>query len=207
MRAAERLFAEQGIHAVSLREVNRVAGQANTAAVQYYFGDRVGLVQAILTRHRADSEIRRHALLDQYEQAGEEHLRALSAAFVSPLVAKLGDPDGGREYLRIAAEYYSRPAPFDGLVSQGPHNSSMARWNRLLDPLMPPEERSLLHSRFPAIRFGLYELARRAAAPPHRDDQLFASHLIDLVMAVLASTPSAPTGRLLERRSSQRDRD
>ncbi len=39
IRAAERLFAAQGIDGVSLREINRSAGQSNTGAVQHHFGD------------------------------------------------------------------------------------------------------------------------------------------------------------------------
>ena len=46
LRAAEVLLADQGIDGVSLREINRAAGQSNTAAVQYYFGDRDGLLTA-----------------------------------------------------------------------------------------------------------------------------------------------------------------
>ena len=35
IRAAEQLFAAHGIDGVSLREINRAAGQSNTGAVQY----------------------------------------------------------------------------------------------------------------------------------------------------------------------------
>ena len=58
----------------------------------------------------------------------------------------------------------------------------------------------MLHSRFPALRFAFVELARRAVAPPRRDDRLFTSHLIDMVTALLAAEPSATTQRLLEQR-------
>ena len=37
IRAAEELFAARGIDGVSLREINRAAGQSNTGAVQYHF--------------------------------------------------------------------------------------------------------------------------------------------------------------------------
>jgi AcrR family transcriptional regulator len=45
--AAERLFAERGIHGVSLRQISAAAGNGNTAAVQYHFGSKDALVQAI----------------------------------------------------------------------------------------------------------------------------------------------------------------
>ena len=101
IRAAEALFAARGIDGVSLREINRAAGQSNTGAVQYHFGDRDGLVLAIIGKHRRDTEPRRHALLDMYEDAGVDDLRALASALVAPAAAKLGDPDGGRDYLQV----------------------------------------------------------------------------------------------------------
>jgi AcrR family transcriptional regulator len=199
MRAAEQLLASRGIDAVSLREINRLAGQSNTGAVQYHFGDRDGLVLAIIDKHRGDTEPRRHALLDLYEQAGRDDLRALAAALVAPAASKLADPHGGREYLQVSAEFYGRPRARRRLPRMGPHDS-MGRWHALLDPLMPPEERSVLHTRFPAIRFAFTELARRAAGAARDDDRLFTSHLTDLVTSLLGSVPSPATARLLAER-------
>jgi AcrR family transcriptional regulator len=197
IRAAETLFAARGIDGVSLREINRAAGQSNTGAVQYHFGDRDGLVRALIEKHRRDTEPRRHALLDQYEEAGEDDLRALSAALVSPLASKLSDADGGREYIQISAEFYSRPARSGKRTPIIGPDDSIMRWHRLLDPLVPDEELAVLHSRYPAIRFAFVETARRAAGEPREDDRLFTSHLTDLVTALLASSPSPQTGRLL----------
>ena len=81
--AAERLFADHGIDGVSLREINRSAGQSNTGAVQYHFGDRHGLVLALIAKHRRTTEPRRHALLDHYEDAGVDDVRMLATALVS----------------------------------------------------------------------------------------------------------------------------
>jgi AcrR family transcriptional regulator len=199
--AAEALFAARGIDGVSLREINRAAGQSNTGAVQYHFGDRDGLVLAIIAKHRCDTEPRRHALLDMYEDAGVDDLRALASALVAPAAAKLADPDGGRHYLQVSAEFYTRP---NRMMNRSPEirpNDSIARWHNLLDPLVPAEERAVLHTRYPAIRFAFVELARRAASEPREDDRLFTSHLTDLVAALLAATPSNATSRLLDQRT------
>ena len=48
--AAERLFAEQGIEAVSMRSIGVAAQQANKFAVQYHFTDKRSLVAAIFER-------------------------------------------------------------------------------------------------------------------------------------------------------------
>ena len=201
IRAAERLFASRGIDGVSSREITRAAGQRNTSALQYHFGDRPSLLQAVIDKHRADTEPRRHALLDQCEADGSGDLRALAAALVLPLAAKLADPDGGRAYLQINCEVYTRPSVRVELVPRRDPGNSMLRWHAMLDPLLPEEERKGLHWRFPAIRLAFVELARRAESPPRRDDRLFTSHLTDLVTALLTSRPSGPTLRLLELRA------
>src|SRR5215471_2655352 len=121
--AAEQLFAARGIDAVSLREINRASGARNAVAVQYHFEDRAGVVRAVLQKHRADVEARRHAMLDQYEADAAADLRRLAEALVRPLAAKLADPDGGPEYLQIHAEVLNRPrSPVDGAAAD-PHDS------------------------------------------------------------------------------------
>lgn len=199
--AAERLFATHGIDGVSLREINRSAGQSNTGAVQYHFGDRDGLVLALIGKHRRDTEPRRHALLDQYEDGDVQDVRTLASALVAPAAAKLSDPDGGREYLQISAEFYTRSNRARTRAPERLPTDSITRWHRLLDDLVPDEERTVLHTRYPAIRFAFVELGRRAASAPREDDRLFVSHLTDLVAALLASTPSRATRRLLDQRA------
>ncbi|MGO4759077.1 TetR family transcriptional regulator, partial [Streptomyces sp. 2MCAF27] len=46
LTAAERLFAERGVYAVSNRQVSEAAGQGNNAAVGYHFGTKADLVRA-----------------------------------------------------------------------------------------------------------------------------------------------------------------
>ncbi|MEN3541003.1 helix-turn-helix domain-containing protein [Microbispora sp. ZYX-F-249] len=201
--AAERLFAERGIDAVSLREINAAAGQRNSTALQYHFGDRAGLLKAVLAKHRPEIEARRHQLLDEYEARGPlppaQARRTLAAALVRPAAAKLADPDGGRAYLRVMEQLLHRMPP--GLPDDG-GGGSIGRWRELVAPLLP-EAAVRLHQRFMAIRMTYVELARRAGAAPARDDRLFTSHLIDVVTAVLAGEVSDETARLLAEREQR----
>jgi len=199
--AAEELFAANGIEAVSLREIVRASGARNTTALQYHFGDRAGLVRAVLEKHHLDVDTRRHAMLDAYEAAGRPELWALAHALVQPLAAKLEDPDGGCAYLQILAELMNRSQPaLDPAVFDDPQDS-MFRWRELVAPLLS-QDALRLHRRFVVLRFAVVELARRADSAPHTDDRLFVSHLVDLVAALLAAEPSEQTLRLASARAA-----
>jgi len=91
--AAERLFAEGGEEATSLRAVTRAA-MSSPAAVHYHFGGRDGLLRAVLDQHLAKRQERRLALLDKaVELHGDEvPVPVLLSAIVRPdleLIAKL----------------------------------------------------------------------------------------------------------------------
>lgn len=109
MRAAEKLFAERGVDAVSLREVSAAAGQANNSAVSYHFGSREGLIDAILERHSSAIQARYDAQLELLERQHDRPLRTLVEILVVPIVAKLDDPDGGWEYISLAAQLSVNP--------------------------------------------------------------------------------------------------
>jgi AcrR family transcriptional regulator len=191
-----------------LREINREAGQSNTGAVQYYFGDRKGLVRAVIARHRHDDEVRRNLLLDEYERAGKDDMRGLAAAVVVPLAAKLDEPDG-RRYLTISAEFYMHQSNREAFASRIP-DESMDRWHRLMDKMSDPavvaDEFQRFMPRVSAVRLVLVELSRRAAEPPRPDDQVFVSFLVDLVTSLLITTMSPETERLRSQRRQARQR-
>jgi AcrR family transcriptional regulator len=201
IRAAERLFADRGIDAVSLREINRAAGAKNAMAVQYHLEDRAGVVKAILDKHTPDVEARRHAMLDQYEAENRPEIRFLAAALVRPLAAKLSDPDGGRAFLKIYSDLLNRPQPELSAFVDGAH-MSMARWRILLAPLLE-DDAARLHRRFTAILYAAVELGRRARSGPRRDDRLFTSYVVDVVTAILAAPVSDETRRLAGERDER----
>ncbi|WP_405864212.1 TetR/AcrR family transcriptional regulator [Streptomyces sp. NBC_00005] len=61
--AAERLFAERGLDGASLRQISAAAGNGNNTAVQYHFGSKERLVQAIFEYRLRDLNARRDALV------------------------------------------------------------------------------------------------------------------------------------------------
>lgn len=101
VRTALSLMAVQGVDAVSMNEVVKAAGQRNASAINYYFGDKVGLVQAIFDKYRPGIDQRRQEMLEAF---GEDlSLEQMAQAMVLPLIAELDNPDGGREYLQMLA--------------------------------------------------------------------------------------------------------
>ena len=70
IEAAEELFAERGIENVSLRQIGEAIGSDNNAAVSYYFGSKVGLLQAIYEYRIPALEARRSDLLQAADGSG-----------------------------------------------------------------------------------------------------------------------------------------
>jgi AcrR family transcriptional regulator len=106
--AAERLYAEHGVFAVSNRQVSEAAGQGNNAAVGYHFGAKTDLVRAIEQKHRTPVELLRERMVAQLgDDAG---LRDWVGALVQPLTDHLADLGNPTWYARFAAQVMTDPA-------------------------------------------------------------------------------------------------
>lgn len=107
LAAAELLFAERGMYAVSNRQISEAAGQGNNAAACYHFGSRTDLLRAIESKHRAPIEELRAQMLAAIGDSTE--LRDWVGALVRPLtdhLAALGTPSW---YARFAAQAMADP--------------------------------------------------------------------------------------------------
>ncbi|MFD1812177.1 TetR/AcrR family transcriptional regulator [Rhodococcus gannanensis] len=80
--AAEELIAEDGIAAMTLRQVHTKAGQSNRVAAQYHFGSKTGLVEAVVERRMPRINEERRAMLER--TSNPPTLRALVEALVLP---------------------------------------------------------------------------------------------------------------------------
>ena len=97
--AALRLWAVNGITGTSLREIRLAAGQGNVGALQYHFGDKDGVLRALLEREIPWLERRRTALLAQARD-----LRSAAAVFVLPF-AELAT---GTQHERFVVQFLSQ---------------------------------------------------------------------------------------------------
>lgn len=143
LKAAERLYAEHGVFAVSNRQVSEAAGQGNNAAVGYHFGTKTDLVRAIEHKHRGPIEcLREQMVADAGDSAG---LREWVACLVQPLtdhLAALGNPTW---YARFAAQVMTDPAYHNIVVRDALSSESLVQviegMNNCL-PELPDEVRA-----------------------------------------------------------------
>ena len=103
MDAAERLCAERGLEAVSVRDIVGEA-KVNLAAINYYFGSRNKLLVAILKRRTTEIEAERQELLAEAARKTPPELREIVRAVMRPL-ARWRAPDSPR---RHALQFLSR---------------------------------------------------------------------------------------------------
>lgn len=109
--AAERLFAERGIVASSVRAITREAG-VNLAAVSYHFGSKEGLVREVLDRRLGPLNRER---LDRLESLEERHhpdppaVEEILEAFLGPVVQVLDDP-GAPVFMRLLLRAFLEPS-------------------------------------------------------------------------------------------------
>ena len=93
MRAAERLFAERGIDAVSTREIIEAAG-VHSGSIHYHFGTREELIVALVEQRAGFLGVQRDRYLDDLEQTGDITLRTVVDALVRPTAELARLPDG-----------------------------------------------------------------------------------------------------------------
>ena len=115
LKAAERLFADRGFKKVTVRDICRAA-RANVAAVNYHFGDKLGLyrevMQSAIDGMRGTNDAAREAGAGQ---PPEEQLRRYITIFVDRVLTP-----GNDAVHRLINREMNDPTPaLDALVEQG----------------------------------------------------------------------------------------
>ncbi|MHC3474566.1 TetR/AcrR family transcriptional regulator [Streptomyces sp. 7R007] len=116
LTAAERLFAERGVIAVSNRQVSEAAGQGNNTAVGYHFGTKADLVRAIVRKHAARVEEIRARLLAGVGDSTD--VRDWVDCLVRPVLEHLGNLGGPTWYARFCAQLMTDPALREIIVEE-----------------------------------------------------------------------------------------
>lgn len=108
IRAGEELFAAHGVDGAQLRDIVRLAGQSNPSAVQYHFGSRGGLLDAVMAERQTRTELVLAAELEKPERSerpekSADGIRGLLTALVAAESTELRT-ERGRRCLRISAQ-------------------------------------------------------------------------------------------------------
>jgi len=146
--AAESLFMEHGFEATSLRSIT-AAAEVNLAAVNYHFGSKEELFQAVLTRRLDPMNQERLDLLTALERDAAPMPvtceQILSAMFVPALKLARDRERGGKNFLRLLGRAYADPAPFIRHFLSGQYAVMIARFKSAFAralPELPPKELS-----------------------------------------------------------------
>ncbi len=187
--AAERLFAERGVDAVPVGDVARAAGQRNNSAVQYHFGDKQGLVQAVVDKHQECVDAQRVELLDRLDAKASVTLRDVVDVLVQPLACLLDDPDG-RHFLQIQAQLLAIRDISGGWARRRGAKRMIALLSEVGGDLEPhgAHRRALVTT---LLFHGLADFARRRPRASASERKKFTGALTDSVVAVIGARAAA----------------
>jgi AcrR family transcriptional regulator len=140
--AAEELFMQHGFEGTSMRHLTSRAG-VNLAAVNYHFGSKHALIEAVFRRRLDPMNAARIAALEQLE-ASSISPESIIRAFVGPSLRMIEDAKGGgRNFIRLLGRTYSEPAKAVRALIGQMYAPAMERYKGALEralPQMPRDE-------------------------------------------------------------------
>lgn len=160
---AERLYAREGLAAVSLRRINREAGQLNASALHYHFGTRDELLTAILDFRMGQVNKRRLEMLAALAEGGQaQDLRALTDALIRPLSEHIGGAHvaGGSHYLGFLASIFNSAEVNVYRMTAQREDHSLRQLSALFVAALPMLPEALVRVRFSVnVRAVIYAMA------------------------------------------------
>ena len=205
--AAERLFVEHGFEATSLRSLTSAAS-VNLAAVNYHFGSKEELFQAVLTRRLDPMNQERIELLEKIER--ESTGRPLScekilfAMLIPALKLARDEKRGGKDFLRLVGRAYADPAPFIRHFLSAQYAGMIGRYKEAFSKALPHLSRQELTWRLHFVMGALsYTLAGTdalklfaEATATTNNDELLLQRLAPFLVAGLKAPPLAESRKL-----------
>ncbi|MCI4644762.1 MAG: TetR family transcriptional regulator [Hyphomonadaceae bacterium] len=164
---AERIICDEGYQAASVRKITREAG-VNVAAVNYYFGSKLGLVKALLSRHAEPinaERLSRLSLCRENLESGQLGTSQVLAAFIEPTLRGPHFKDGGRAYRRLLGKISVAPMADIRVLLATIYDGAALEFADLLGRLHPALDRREFFWRLSCV-FGVmtYILADNASA-------------------------------------------
>jgi AcrR family transcriptional regulator len=138
--AAEELFMQHGFEGTSMRLLTGKAG-VNLAAVNYHFGSKDALIEALFRRRLDPMNAERIAALERLVEPSAE---SIIRAFLGPSLRLVEDAKGGgRNFIRLLGRTYTEPAKQVRALIGQMYAPAMERYKAALEralPQMPPDE-------------------------------------------------------------------
>jgi len=148
LAAAERMFASNGFHGVSMRQIGAEAG-VPTALVSYHFKSKLGLYRAVFKAHADSFTDARIAEFDTFDASGDPKraLRRLIEIFVQPVIEIPAAP-GGRNFARLVARETNEPREAErGVVAEFMDPIAWAMLEKL-ETIFPQADKATIHWAF-----------------------------------------------------------
>ena len=192
--AAEELFMLHGFEGTSMRLLTAKAG-VNLAAVNYHFGSKDALIEALFRRRLDPMNAERIAALERLEDLSAENI---IRAFVGPSLRLIEDGrGGGRNFIRLLGRTYSEPAKAVRALIGQMYAPAMERYKAALEralPLMPRDELVWrMHFMFGTVAYTLAATDTvQLIAGCKPEDRYDARLLEDRLTAFLAAGLAAP---------------
>ncbi|MBI5900014.1 MAG: TetR/AcrR family transcriptional regulator [Rhodocyclales bacterium] len=150
--AAEQLFVRHGLDATTLRMITAEA-QANLAGVNYHFGSKEALIEAVFRRRLTGLNEQRIAALTAFEEAaGGAPLkpRQIVEAFFGVAIRMAADRNGGQTFMRLLGRSYTEPTEFVRTFLAEEYAEVIARFKAAFFKALPdvPQEEFLWRFHF-----------------------------------------------------------
>lgn len=145
--AALALFSEQGINGVSMRNINVLAGTKNSGAAHYHFGNKIGLIEALLVFLSDEiSEIRNQHFQDLQQKisGGDADATTILSAFYSPYIRLYREREFGAKAIKFFARLALEASPEIQKVVNRQFGDRFELLAQLLTAVLPPIEANKL---------------------------------------------------------------
>jgi len=207
--AAEELFMQHGFEGASMRMLTARAG-VNLAAVNYHFGSKDALIEAVFRRRLDPMNAQRLAELDRLEAEADGKplgAEAIIRAFLGASLRMVEDArNGGRNFTRLLGRAYTEPAkPIRQLIGRM-YAPAMERFKSALARALPELPRDELvwrmHFMFGTLAYTLaatdtVQLIAGAKPEDRYDARVLEDRLVAFMSAgLLAPLPGAHQVRI-----------
>jgi AcrR family transcriptional regulator len=196
---AERLFAERGLEATSIRDITAAAA-VNLGAINYHFGTKQKLIVAALNRHLEPVDQQRLALLGEAERkAGSKPpaVEALLEAMIRPAVeASFAAGKRNTSFMRLMARCHSEPNPQIEKMMRAKFQTMMGRLAAAFERALPELPREELFWRlnftFGTMIHTLLISSKEDSLPGRLRQKLDADGLVKRLVAFAAAGMKTP---------------